>query len=82
MPSPVLEGAEASRDALDPPLSVLVGVQEELDGGFHLQLLLQGEEVLLPGTPTLREDHHLSTGVCLQDQRYQGDQPGLKHVTE
>lgn len=64
--SPVLEGVEPSGDTLDPPLSMLVGVKDKLDGRLHLELLLQGKEMLLPGTPTLGEQHHLPTRIYLE----------------
>ena len=63
---PVLEGVEPSRDALDPPLSILVGVKYKLDGRLHLELLLQSKQMLLPGTTALGEQHHLPTGIYLE----------------
>lgn len=65
---PVLKGVESGRDALNPPVSTLVGIEDELDGGLHLQLLLQGEQVLLPRTPTLGEQQQLPAGVHLRAQ--------------
>lgn len=64
--APVLEGVEPSGDTLDPPLSILVGVKDKLDRRLHLELLLQGKQVLLPGTPTLGEQHHLPTRIYLE----------------
>lgn len=67
--APVLEGVEPSGDALNPPLSILVGIKDKLDGRLHLELLLQGKQMLLPGTPALREQQHLPTGVYLEMRR-------------
>lgn len=53
--APVIESVEPGGDALNSPLPILVGIKDELDGRLHLQLLLQGEQVLLPGTPALGE---------------------------
>lgn len=47
-------------------MSILVGVQHILDGRLHLELLLQGEQMLLPGTAALGELHHLPTGINLE----------------
>lgn len=64
--APVLKSVESSRDALNPPISTLVGIEDELDGRLHFQLPLQGEQVLLPRTPTLGEQQHLPAGVHLR----------------
>lgn len=64
--APVLESVEPGRDALNPPICILVGVEDELDGRINLQLPLQGEQVLLPRTPALREQQHLPAGVHLR----------------
>ena len=63
---PVIKGVEPSGNTLDPPLSVLVWVQDKLDGCFHLEILLQGKQMLLPGTPALGKQQNLSTGIYLE----------------
>lgn len=68
--APVLKSVESGRDALNPPVSTLVGIEDELDGGLHLQLLLQGEKVLLPRTAPLGEDQHLPAGVHLRAEAW------------
>lgn len=67
--TPVLEGVESCGDALDPPLAILVGVKDKLDGRLHFELLLQGKQMLLPGAPTLGERKHLPTGIYLEVRR-------------
>lgn len=69
--APVLEGVESSRDTLDPPLSILVRIKDELYGCLHLELLLQGKQMLLPRTTTLGEQQHLPTGIYLQKEKNQ-----------
>lgn len=64
--APVLESVEPGGDALNPPICILVGVEDELDGRINLQLPLQGEQVLLPRTPALGEQQHLPAGVHLR----------------
>ena len=74
---PVLEGVESGGDALDPPMSILVGIKDKLDGSFHLELLLQSKQMLLPGTATLGEQQQLPTGIYLQIRR----EPKIKSIS-
>lgn len=67
--APVLESVEPGGDALDPPIFILVGIEDKLNGRLHFQLPLQREQVLLPRTATLGEQQHLPTRVHLGAER-------------
>lgn len=63
--SPALEGVRPRRDALHPPLPAAVGEKHQLEGFGQRQLLLQAEDVLLPGAAALRKLQHGPTRIHL-----------------
>lgn len=63
--SPALEGVWPHWDALHPPLPTAIGKKHQLEGVRQRQLLLQAEDMLLPGAAALRELQHHPAHVHL-----------------
>ena len=63
---PVVKGAQLQRNTLNSPCTTAVRIENIFDWWRDAQFLLNGEEVVLPGSPTLCKTDDLPAAVNLK----------------